>query len=412
MTDETYHLRRLYWWSFALRFLLGVGGWLLMQFLEIPLLQDAQYYEEVGAGIARDWLGGRSSHWLAVEGQQPHQPVLMVTVIACFYVLTLGVRALPLLMAFYSAITAFTPLLTYRICRQLGGSPSTALVSGWLVGISPAFVFWCGALYKEGLVLLVLNLAVHHVLRLQAAWRTRSFCILSLALLGMVALRLYVALIMGVTICVGLLLQRDEKLKPRGQPRIPVRQPLVAMLFTAVIVLVGVATYVNDVLPASVEDGLCLVQSARDDLTNATSGYLPEASIRTPQEALRFMPLGLAYFLAVPLPWQTGSLRQNLAIPDTAVWLVFYPLILVGMFRALRRNLQGTLLLLIVSAGLCLFCALLVGNIGTAYRLRVQIWLLWAPFFGMGWELLQRRATRPYQRDCPGGGSRTLPTSR
>ena len=33
-------------------------------------------------------------------------------------------------------------------------------------------------------------------------------------------------------------------------------------------------------------------------------------------------------------------------------------------------------------------------NIGTAYRLRVQVWLLWAVFAGMGWELLPRRVFR------------------
>src|SRR3972149_4969130 len=119
MTKEQRQLRRLYGWSFALRFSLGVGGWLLTQFAEIPLLQDALYYEEVGAGLAHDWLAGRSSTWLLTEGRLPHQPVLLVTFIGCFYVLTLGVRALPLLLAFYCAVTAFTPALTYRVARQI-----------------------------------------------------------------------------------------------------------------------------------------------------------------------------------------------------------------------------------------------------------------------------------------------------
>jgi hypothetical protein len=392
MIDEARQLRRLYWGSFALRFSLGIAGWLLMLFLEIPLLQDAQCYEEIGAGIAHDWLDGRSSEWLAHEGREPHQPVLMVTVIACFYVLTFGVRALPLLMAFYSAITAFTPLLTYRICRQIGGSQSAALISGWLVGVCPALVFWCGALYKEGLVLLVLNLAVHHALRLQAAWRPRSFLTLSVCLLSMVALRLYAALIMAVAIGLGLLLQRNKRFGQSAALRIPVRQPLVAMLFAVIAVALGLAVHVQQVIPKGVEDCLRLVQNSRDDLANAPSGYLPEADITTPQGAARFLPAGLTYFLTVPLPWQTGSLRQNLAIPDTTVWLLLYPLILIGMFRGLRNNFQASLLPIFVTLGFCLFYGLLVGNIGTAYRLRVQVWLLWAPFVGLGWAQLARRA--------------------
>jgi hypothetical protein len=405
MIDEAYRLRRLYWWSFGLRFCTGVAGWLLMQFLDIPLLQDAEYYEQVGAGIARDWLSGRSSDWLAIEGQQPHQPVLMVVIIACFYVLTLGVRALPLLMAFYSVITAFTPLLTYRICRQIGASAPAALIGGWLVAVCPAFVFWCGALYKEGLVLLVLNLAVYHALRLQTAWRARSFAVLSASLLGMVALRLYLALIMAAAIGLGLLLHRSGQPGSGAAPRLPARQPLMAMLFAVIAAGAGLAIHLQEVVPTDLGQMLHLVQSARDDLACASSGYLPEANVSTPRDAARFLPVGLTCFLAMPLPWQTGSLRQNMAIPDTAIWLLLYPLVLLGMLRGLRRDFQGSLLLIAVTLGLCLFYALMVGNVGTAYRLRVQVWLLWAPFVGLGWELLTRRS--PSRRTIGYAGQQT-----
>ena len=389
MTEETRQLRRLYWWSFAVRFGLGIVAWLLMQSVSIPLLDDALYYDTVGNGIAHDWLSGKSSTWLATTGQQPHQPVLMVTVIACFYVLTLGVPALPLLMAFYSALTAFMPAIVFRIARQIGASPSAALASGWLAALSPAFAFWCGALYKEGLVLLILSLAIYYALRLQAEWRARSFYILGLCLLGLCGLRLYLAAIVALTLCFGLFFGRERKGRPGLHTPVAMRQAVVALLLSVVVVAVACVAYVQDVLPEDFAHGFNQVQISRNDLASTPSGYLPDADVSTPQDVARFMPLGLAYFLTVPLPWQTGTLRQNLAIPDTALWLLLYPVILIGMTRAMRRNTQGSLLIIAISIGLCLFYAVWIANVGTAYRMRVQAWLLWAPFFGMGWEALR-----------------------
>ncbi len=396
MTAETYHLRRLYWWSFALRFSLGIVGWLLMRFTAIPFLQDALYYEELGAGVAHDWLNGRSSTWLEAVGPQQNQPVLLVAVIGCFYVLTFGVRALPLLLVFCSALGAFTPVLIFRIARQIGASPSAALRSGWLVAITPAFIFWSGSLYKEGLLLLILSLAIHHALRLQANWRTQSFLILSLCFAGLAALRLYLALIMAVAMGLCLLFGRAKKHMSRAELPVVIRQAMVAMLFVIIMTAVYFASRAREVMPADFEALLGQIQTSRDDLSHTQSGYLPDANVSTTQDAARFMPLGLAYFLTVPLPWQTGSIRQNMAIPDTAVWLLLYPVILIGMAQALRRNFQGSILLIVASVGLCLFYALLVANVGSAYRLRIQIWLLWAPFLGLGWEALSRLRANSY----------------
>jgi hypothetical protein len=129
---------------------------------------------------------------------------------------------------------------------------------------------------------------------------------------------------------------------------------------------------------------------------SARSGYVPEADVSTPTEAAEFLPVGLFYFLAAPLPWQTGGLRQNLIIPETAFWLLLYPFVAFGFARGLRINRSGTLVVGAISVGMCVIYALLSGNIGTAYRMRSQVWLLWAPFAAWGLEVWQdrRRASR------------------
>jgi hypothetical protein len=137
----------------------------------------------------------------------------------------------------------------------------------------------------------------------------------------------------------------------------------------------------------------------------ARSGYLQDASISTPEEASQYLPLGLFYFLTVPLPWQIGAIRQNLIIPENVFWLTLYPLIVVGIVRARKFNPSGTLFLVLMTAGMCAIYALLAANVGTAYRMRSQVWLLWAPFAAWGWEAWRER--RRTAREIPTRVSRS-----
>jgi hypothetical protein len=400
--EEARTLRNLYWCSFAVRVSLGILGWLIMQLTNIELLQDAVYYEEVGAHIAQDWLNGRSSSWLANEGTDPHRPVFIVLVVAVVYTLTLGVRVLPLVLVVYGLITAHAPGLTYRIARECGASPRAASFSGWLVALLPAFVFWSGALYKEGLILVCLNLSVYHLLRLQSRWDGRSLTIVALSLIGLGGLRLYMALLVAAAFCLGLILGRSRSSRAGAAIQVAFRQAVLLLLFAGIVAGLTQLSKVQRLIPDSFQEGLHTIQSSRDDLASANSGYLAHADVSSPERALRFAPVGIAYFLAVPLPWQTGSLRQNLAIPDTALWLLLlYPLVLLGMWRGLRTKPQASLLLILITVPMIVLYGLMIANIGTAYRLRIQVWLLWAVFAGMGWELLPRRNFRQLQRPRP-----------
>src|SRR5262249_34072982 len=126
----------------------------------------------------------------------------------------------------------------------------------------------------------------------------------------------------------------------------------------------------------------------------AGSGYLQEVSIATPAEALQYLPLGVFYFLTVPFQWRPGALRQNLIIPENVFWLGLYPLIVLGIGRAMKSNRPGTLFLLMMTSGMCVIYALLAANVGTAYRMRSQVWLLWAPFAAWGWEVWRQHRAR------------------
>jgi hypothetical protein len=393
--DERHWERRLYWWSFVARFGVGLLGWIIAYFelFNLPLLQDSLYYEEVGASVANEWLAGRSSEWLSEAIDHGQGNWGLVVVIAAFYCLTGGLRLLPLLIAGYCTVTSWTPVLIYRIGRRLGAPLAGARNGAWLVALSPAFAFWSGALYKEGLVLVLLALVVYHVLILQETSDGRSLVIVALCMPALFAVRFYLATLLSLVLVLGLLLARGQPRSEGLGPTALLRQVVVILIVGTILFVIGFTDRIAQVLPDDVEQGLARIDSSRRDLASQPSGYLIDADVSTPTAALEFLPIGLTYFLAAPFPWQSGSLRQNLTIPETAFWVLLYPFLFLGLREAWHRHRQGALLIMLFTGMMCCFYGIYCGNIGVVYRMRVQVWVLWAPLIGWGWEVFRHKGS-------------------
>jgi len=405
-------LTRLYTWSFVVRVFVGLLAYALTLYADLPIVEDARFYEEMGHEVARDWLAGRSVDFDSLpEGVQTAR--LLVTVIALFYWMTGGVRALPILLVAYSAVTALVPVYVYRFTRQLRTSEVTAIRAGWLVALSPAFVFWSGSLYKEGLTLLLLSVAAYHTLRLQARWHASSLAVVVLCIGALWDVRFYLAILL--TLAVGLSLSsRGASMAQRSRGRGAfVRRAAVMSAFAAAIISVGISVRTEHTLLESDEGVLVNLDVRRaGSAREARSGYLQEASVATPEDALKYFPVGLVYFLTVPFPWQLGAVRQNLIIPENVFWLALYPLMIVGIRQGLKSNRPGTVFLLLMTGGMCVVYALLAANVGTAYRMRSQVWLFLAPFAAWGWEVWRERRRRAMEgrlarRDLRSAGARS-----
>jgi len=385
--------RRLYLVAFLMRAVAGIGGYIATEYFDIPLLQDALYYEEVGHSVALEWLSGESSQWLDTERYGGKIAWLMVATIGGLYFLLQGYRSVPLLLILWSGLTAWVPVYTYRIGLELGAPPAVSRRAAWLVALLPAFVFWSGALYKEGLVLLVLSIGVYHALRLQRRWSAGSLLAIILSVVVLFGLRFYLAPLLGGAMVLGLIFARDKGAS-KGRLGAGVvmlaRQTTLALLFIIAMVSMGLTERAEESLFETQAGLLVQLDSSRRDLSSAESGYLPGADISAPEEVVRFFPVGLLYFLTVPFPWQLGGLRQTLTIPETLAWVLAYPLVLVGIVRGFRVNRSGTAFLVMLTAAMCCVYAVLSGNVGTAYRMRTQVWLFWALFAVWGWEVWRR----------------------
>jgi len=387
-------VRRICVWAFLARATVGVLAYLLTVYTSVPFLEDALWYEEEGYSVAREWLSGR---WGALDTlpQGVQMAKAVVATIAAFYYLTGGIRALLLLLVMYGAVSAIIPVYVYWISIEVGAPERAAKGAGWLVALSPAFVVFSGSLHKEGLVLLSLSAAVYHTLRLQSKWQGRSFVAVMLSLLALFALRYYIAIVVVGAVALGLTsVRRTNQQGPSMHITIPllIRQGAIVAAFVGLMGTLGFQESVDRPLEETPQGLLVQMDQYRRGLAVwGQSGYLLEADASTPQAAAAFAPIGLAYFLAAPFPWQTGAIRQNLVIPETAFWVLIYPLVAVGMARGLRINRSGTVMLIAATGGMCMVYALMSGNVGIAYRMRTQVWLLWAPFAAWGWEAWRER---------------------
>src|SRR5258708_454977 len=149
----------------------------------------------MGYTVAGDWKKGGVPPWINIAASNPNTRDAwgMVLFIAIFYWLLGNIRAVPLLIAVYALFTALTPVLVYKVSIQLGMSPKSAKFGAWLIALSPAFAFWSGALYKEGLILLLLLLGIYHVLLLQQSLRVFSLLIFAFCVIGLFTLRPYLS---------------------------------------------------------------------------------------------------------------------------------------------------------------------------------------------------------------------------
>ncbi len=401
-------LFELYRWAFLARVLVGLLGYVLTMYADLPIVEDARFYEEIGYEVAEDWLSGKEVDFDTLpQGVQTAR--LLVAAIAAFYFVMGGVRALPVLLVAYSAVTALVPGYVYRFARELEAPEAVARRAGWLVALSPVFVFWSGSLYKEGLTLLLLSVAAYHTLRLQSGWKGRSVSTVALCVVALWGVRFYLALLLALAVALSLLWGRmPGGERSRGVP-VFVRQVAVILVFAVAIISVALSVRMENVLLESDEGVLVNLDVRRaGSAREAQSGYLQEASVASREEALQYFPLGLLYFLTVPFPWQLGSVRQNLIIPENVFWLGLYPLMVLGIGRALKANRSGTVFLLLMTGGMCVIYALLTANVGTVYRMRSQVWLLWAPFAAWGWEVWCERRRPARQGRLARGSSRAV----
>jgi hypothetical protein len=160
-------------------------------------------------------------------------------------------------------------------------------------------------------------------------------------------------------------------------------------LICIILLALGFDKIANEQINAKLLDQ---VQASRLDLSrSARSGFEEAADVSTIGGALAFLPKGIIYLLFAPFPWQGGSLRMMLALPETLFWYALFPYCLIGMVYTARKHLRDALVVFLFVMQLTCFYGVFIGNVGTAHRQRTQVYVFYLIFTSAGLVYSRRK---------------------
>ncbi len=350
---------------------------------------DALTYDYYGLMQAKGWNGDSTAGSIASayigEGIGPGWG--MVYLVGGVYSLVghnmLAVQFVNCVMG--AATVAAVFLSAYQIFSNL----RVARLAAVIVAFYPSLVLWSSQGLKDGPIVFFLALAVLSTLKLGQRFSITQVTILGCSLFALMTLRFYIFYMMVVAIGGAFVIgMRAFSTKSF------VRQFVVIVVLGLAMTYLGVIRYVG---PQFERYGnLQKIQLSRlDASTTAETGFAKDVDVSTTSGALSTIPLGLLYLLFAPFPWQLGSLRQSITLPEMITWWASFPMLVLGFWFSVRYRLRQISPILIFTVMLSLAYSVFQGNVGTAYRQRAQLLVFYFIFVAVGYVLmLEKREER------------------
>jgi hypothetical protein len=210
---------------------------------------------------------------------------------------------------------------------------------------------------ERRVVIFLLVVAMTMVLQLQEKLSYAAVVALLIALGGIVTIRFYIFYMLAIAVAGSFVIGVSEKSTSI------VRR-------SAILLMLGLGLTYFGVLRSANTDfekygDLDKIQLSRMDLArSADSGFNEDADVSTTEGALTTLPVGLAYLMLAPFPWQLGSLRQTITLPEVLVWWALIPFMISGIIFSVRSRLRTAFPILFFSATLTLAYSIFQGNVG------------------------------------------------
>jgi hypothetical protein len=331
----------------------------------LPLLaSDSQFYDQVGWSVADGWQQtGVDCSWL---WRTPHYARFTYVVATLYYFSGWQPWLAGLIMALLGGLAAVGVYLigARHFDEQIGWR------AGWFTALLPTLILWTSLILKEAPSIFALVVVLGSVLSLRERISMGPVISLLAALFVLDIMRSYIAVIVAMTAVTALLLT-----PARRSPLSPLTRIVLCALLGLVLSVRGYGFMGLDF--QGFKGGVQSLNQQRIAYTGSGSrtAYLKGVTYSNGTEAATFLPLGIAYFLLSPFPWQIGSKVSVLALLEMPVWylLFTYSLIgIVGLVRDRERREIGLTLGLFLGALICLY-GLVSGNVGTAMRHRAQV---------------------------------------
>ncbi|MDT7780441.1 MAG: hypothetical protein QOC99_2953 [Acidobacteriota bacterium] len=343
---------------------------------------DALTYDLFGNALADSWRAGIAQtaelkEWTVAGGWG------MLYLVAAIYT-ALG-RNMLAVQFFNAVVGAATAPVIFLCARHIFQNIRVAKLAAFFVAFYPSLVLWSSQGLKDGPIVFLLALSMLITLRLGERLSLKFVVTLGLTMFAILSLRFYVFYMLSAAVCGAFVIGMR-----------PMTSQSLARQLVIVLTLGLGLTYMGVLRTAGAQyehfGNLQMVQTSRADLVrSANTGFGQDVDVSTASGALSAVPLGMAYLLFAPFPWQLASLRQSITLPEMVAWWLSFPLLVIGVWFTLKYRLRQALPILLFTTMLTLAYSIFQGNVGTAYRQRSQILVFYFIFVAVGAVLMKER---------------------
>jgi Dolichyl-phosphate-mannose-protein mannosyltransferase len=327
---------------------------------------DMLNYEREGELLSLHWQGLGPAPIL----QSPRQ--IAYPYINAFFHYLLGASTMGTAVLNVFAGT-WTAVLTFLLGREMLNE-RVGKVAAVLVAVYPSLILWSVLNIRDALTSLIVAFIVLVAVR-SPRRRMRSMIVLAGALVVLSTFRDY----MGILLLAGIGMGSIAAVR-RGRVGTTM---VVGTLLTLVVVLLAVRFGMFSV--EVIQDPLASAAQLRTGLQQgAGSVFGAGADTGTVGGAIRFLPLGLAFFLFAPFPWAVTSSLQLVTLPEVFLWYSLIPFTVMGLKAVMASKNRQSLVVISVLMVILVTYALVEGNFGTAYRHRAQVMPLFFLFTAAG----------------------------
>ena len=346
---------------------------------------DAFTYDYFGFALLKTWEGDRSYQYLVdlFSGGGGASGWGMLYVVAVIY----KIVGQNMLATQYvnSVLGAATAPLAYMISIEIFPNKRVARTCGLLTAFFPSLVLWTSQGLKDGPIIFLLTVSMLATLKLGTRFSFKYVIALTLSLCGLITLRFYVFYIIVLSVTAAFIMGRR-----RLTAQSFARQFIILFVVGLALAYFGVSRYAGQQFESY--GNLRQLQLMHLDASqSAKSGFGQEIDVSTPEGALSAIPQGLSYLILAPFPWQLTSLRQTITLPEMVVWWASLPLLVLGLWFALKYRIREVAPILIFTTLLTLTYSILMGNVGTAYRQRAQLLIFYFIFVAIGFVLVKEK---------------------
>lgn len=380
--EEKVFLRRLFIIGLLLRVMLATA--IFVFGLQLFMGPDALSYDKAGQTIVGSWMGYKNldaGYLEYVTNPEGGGFGMMYTVAGIYFITGTNPLAIQL---FITVLGAATPCFIYVCTKKIFANTQVARTAAILVGVFPSMILWSSQALKDGIIYFLLVMSMSAVLSLQKKINYRDMILLLIGLMGIYTVRFYIFFAFAAAIFGAFFVNTQKSAK-------------VVMQQVAVLIVMTLAlTYFGVFRSAAVNidryGSLDVVQASRQDASrSAESGFAADVDVSTPMGVVQALPIGLAYLMLAPFPWQIGNFRQAITLPEVLIWWAMIPLLGIGLWYTLKNRWRESLAVILLTLMLTLVYAIFQGNVGTAYRMRAQMQIFYFIFIAVGLTLWREK---------------------